>query len=304
MVRRDRPGLWLGGSATVRRIGVCAALVLGSVALLPAAAWSQHGGLPPVPSTPHLPATTLQDRPAPGAASVRLADFRGAVASAEAREVAHWAVHSGDHGAFPFIVIDKVQAQVFVFDNAGVLRGATSALLGTAPGDETVPGIGQRKLSAIRPHERTTPAGRFMAYLNRDIHGEEVLWVDYDSALSLHRMPKGQPKERRAERLASPTPEDNRITYGCINVSVSFYETVVSPLLQKTQGVVYLLPETRPAQVVFGSYSVDGAQPLRAAAPELAAPAGATPVVAAPVAEPVVAEPTRTVSSEGPALAH
>ena len=39
------------------------------------------------------------------------------------------------------------------------------------------------------PHaeERTTPAGRFVASLDRDVHGQEVLWVDYDAAISMHR---------------------------------------------------------------------------------------------------------------------
>ena len=187
----------------------------------------------------------------------KLADFRAEAASPEVRELAHWVVHSADHRNFPFVVIDKVQARVFAFDATGLLRWASNALLGAAVGDDSVPGIGQRKLSSIRPHERTTPAGRFVAYLDRDIHGEEVLWVDYDTSVSLHRIAAGQPKERRAQRLASPTPTDNRITYGCVNVAVDFYESVVSPLFQKTQGIVYVLPETRAANVVFGSYVVE-----------------------------------------------
>jgi len=202
-----------------------------------------------------VPSQLVQAAPSEGR---RLADFRAVVdASGDVRELAHWVVHSADNGSLPFMVIDKVQARVFAFDAAGQLQGATSALMGTAVGDESVPGIGTRKLSTIRPHERTTPSGRFVAYLDRDIHGEEVLWVDYDTALSLHRVVKGSPKERRAERLASSTPVDNRITYGCINVSVAFYEMVVSPLFQRTQGIVYILPETRPARVVFNSYAVE-----------------------------------------------
>ena len=163
---------------------------------------------------------------------------------------------SADNGKLPFIIIDKVNARVFVFDAQGQLRGASSALLGLAVGDDSVPGIGQRKLSSIRPAERTTPAGRFVASLDRDIHGKEVLWVDYDTAVSLHPVVKGTPKERRAERLASPSPLDKRISYGCINVPVGFYEKVVSSTFTGTNGIVYVLPETRSAQEVFGSYDV------------------------------------------------
>ncbi len=186
----------------------------------------------------------------------RRADFGGEALSAEAQEVAHWVVQSADNRNLPFIVIDKVQARVYVFHADGRLRGATSALLGLAIGDHTVPGIGQRKLSSIRPEERTTPAGRFMASIDRDIHGVDVLWVDYDSAVSLHRVVTGTPKERRAQRLASASPADKRITYGCINVPVRFFEEVVSPALTGTYSVVYVLPETQPARALFGSYPV------------------------------------------------
>ena len=187
---------------------------------------------------------------------IRLANFRSEVFSSESRKLADWIVDSADNGKLPFMIIDKVQARVFVFDAEGQLKGAAAALLGLALGDDSVPGIGQRKLSSIRPEERTTAAGRFVASLDRDIHGHEVLWVDYDSALSLHRVVAGQTKERRAERLATPSPLDNRISFGCINVPVKFYEQVVSPSFTGTNGIVYILPETRSAREVFGSYDV------------------------------------------------
>ena len=114
--------------------------------------------------------------------------------------------------------------------------------------------LGERKLSAVTPQERTTPAGRFVASLAPDLKGQEILWIDYDSALALHRVAKGTPAERRAERLQSASPDDNRISYGCINVAVAFYEGVVSPAFSHSNGVVYILPETRAAREVFGSY--------------------------------------------------
>jgi hypothetical protein len=185
------------------------------------------------------------------------ANFKQELASTAAQELAHAIVYSADNANLPFIIIDKVQAKVFVFDPQGQLRGAAPALLGFAVGDDSVPGIGHRKLSTIRPEERTTPAGRFVASLSRDLHGEEVLWVDYDAAVSLHRVVKGNPGERRAERLASATALDNRISYGCINVPVKFYDDVVSPSFKGTYGIVYVLPETRPARQVFGFYPIE-----------------------------------------------
>jgi len=70
-------------------------------------------------------------------------------------------------------------------------------------------------------------------------------------------------KEHRAERLATPTPLDNRISYGCINVPAKFYKSVVSRAFTGTNGIVYVLPETRSAEKVFASYDVDERARLR-----------------------------------------
>jgi hypothetical protein len=191
------------------------------------------------------------------AAEARRAHFGQELPSEVARHVADWALDSGDPGGLPFVIIDKTNARVFVFDAKGQLRGAASALLGLAIGDDAVPGIGQRKLSTIRPEERTTSAGRFVASLDRNLQGKEILWVDYDIAMSLHPVVAGSAKERRADRLATPSPKDNRISYGCINVPVDFFVSVVSPAFTGTDGIVYVLPETRPARQFFGTYDVE-----------------------------------------------
>ena len=240
--------------------GVLILAVVGYLLILPAAAASTSLALGLSGSAASLSDAAsaltsgeLQTAPAP---LFKLANFGQEAFSPESQKLANWVVDSADNGKLPFMIIDKVQARVFVFNAQGQLRGATAALLGLAVGDDSVPGIGQRKLSTIRPEERTTAAGRFVASLDRDVHGEEVLWVDYDTALSLHRVVTKQPKERRAERLASPSPLDNRVSYGCINVPVKFYEDVVSPSFTGTFGIVYILPETRSAREVFGSYDV------------------------------------------------
>ncbi|MFI5444259.1 hypothetical protein [Polaromonas sp. UC242_47] len=178
----------------------------------------------------------------------------------------------------PFMIVDKVHAKVLMFHADGRLQGAAPALLGLARGDDSTPGIGDRKLSTIRPEERTTPSGRFVASLGRGLRGEEFLWVDYSTALSLHRVVAGAPGEKRAQRLDSATPADNRISYGCINVPVTFYEKVVRPAFTSTNGVVYILPETRTAREVFGSYDVEGPARARDLAEAASAPVTLHPV--------------------------
>ena len=185
------------------------------------------------------------------------ANFEQEHASRKVRHVADWVVDSGDNRSMPFAIVDKTDARVFVFAADGRLRGAAPALLGLALGDDAVPGIGDRPLSTIRPQERTTPAGRFVAALDRNLRGKEILWVDYDGAISIHPVITNKPEERRLQRLATATPLDNRISYGCINVPAEFFEKVVRPAFTGTDGIVYVLPETRLTHEVFASYDVE-----------------------------------------------
>jgi hypothetical protein len=175
------------------------------------------------------------------------------VASPAAVQVIEWVRASGDHQHLPFIVIDKRQARAFAFTSAGHLRGSAAVLMGAARGDHSVPGIGERPMASIRPDERTTPAGRFEAEIGRNLQGEDILWVDYGAAVSLHRVRATNPAERRLQRLASPSPEDNRISYGCINVPRSFFDGIVLPLVKPAGGraVVYVLPDVLPVTTVF-----------------------------------------------------
>lgn len=179
------------------------------------------------------------------------ANFLGEAASDEAKFVANWVADSRDNQKLSFVIIDKKHARVYVFDASAMLIGATPVLLGAAAGDDSVTGIGQRPLNEVLPHERTTPAGRFMGEPGTNTKGEDVIWVDYDAAVSMHRVRITDPKERRLERLASLTTDDNRISFGCVNIPVAFYENVLSPEFKARYGVVYVLPEVKSVLDVF-----------------------------------------------------
>ena len=156
--------------------------------------------------------------------------------------VAAWAIRSGDHAGLPFAVIDKRAARVYLFGADGRLRGEAPVLVGMTVGDRSTPFVGDRELSSIPLPERTTPAGRFLGGWGKSTKGVRTLWVDYPTAVSIHPLASVGEGERREERLASPTPEDNRITFGCINVPPAFFEAVIRPTI--TRGAVfYVLPE-------------------------------------------------------------
>ena len=178
----------------------------------------------------------------------------------EVRSVADWVARSGDHGGTPFVIVDKRHARVFVFDANAQLTAHAPVLLGAARGDDSVPGIGERPIRDIKPAERTTPAGRFVAEGGRNLRGDDIVWIDYDAAVSMHRVITSNPSERRLERLASPTYADNRISYGCINVPVAFFNDHISPIFSgERKAIVYVLPEVHALRKVFPGY--DGAEP-------------------------------------------
>jgi len=160
------------------------------------------------------------------------------------RELARQVMASADHQGLPFAIVDKRGATLNIFDAEGRPLGSTPALLGLAPGDYYVPGVASRVKTGLSAYERTTPAGRYVSEPGRNLNGEQVVWVDYATAFAIHRMRPSAPRERRDERLASRTPDDNRITLGCVVVSVPFYERVVQPVLGQGRAVVYVLPES------------------------------------------------------------
>ncbi len=186
------------------------------------------------------------------ATPVRQPDFGREKPSRDALQVASWVLNSGDNEGSAFVIVDKVRARVFVFTPEGKLRGAAPVLLGLTKGDDTFPGVGDRELSNIAPNERTTPAGRFVAEPGVNGHGADIVWVDYEAAVSMHRVITSNPAERRLQRLQSPKPSEHRISFGCINLPAAFYEQVLAPTVAQTETIIYVLPETRPAAEVFG----------------------------------------------------
>lgn len=187
----------------------------------------------------------------PTGAQISPASLSIETASHEARQFIAWVIEKADNQGLPFLIVDKVNAQVIAFDRQGLLLGATPVLLGLARGDDAPAGIGERSLADISPEERITAAGRFVAARGENLKGKDVLWVDYDAALSLHAVISGAVTDHRLDRLATTTALDNRISYGCINVPEAFFETVVRPLFTTTISIVYILPETRSIEDEF-----------------------------------------------------
>jgi hypothetical protein len=233
--------------ATIWARAVCLGLVAASLLCSPAKA----GDSAQAEQAPALSPSNSSDA---RVLHSKHADFQKQTAPGAVKQIADWVVDSGDNKSLPFVIIHKPEAKVFVFDKDGHLKGTASVLVGLIPGDDSVSGIGTMPLSAINPEMRTTPAGRFVSTLGRDLGKLDVLWVDYPDAISLHRVINTNPAERRLERIVSPVPLDHRISYGCINVPAKFFDAIVDPTFKDTKGIVYILPEVKSLQQVFPDY--------------------------------------------------
>ncbi|GAB3645441.1 L,D-transpeptidase [Ramlibacter alkalitolerans] len=196
-----------------------------------------------------------------------LADFGSREAAPDVVHVANWVSYTHNNKKKAFVVIDKKNARLYVFDPKGKLKSDAPVLLGKAVGDDSAPGIGNKPLSQIKEEEKTTPAGRFLAIPAKNNHNDDIIWIDYNAAVSMHRMRKVKEEERRAERMATPEVDDNRISNGCVNVPPQFYNSVLRPTVVKYGAYVYVLPETRTPQQQFGAYDVTKASQLAQGAP-------------------------------------
>ena len=216
------------------------------------ATWAAHAALALAMTFASFDAASAEDAAAQPVSAVDQLP-RGQKVSKTVIELAGWIVGAKDTQGYPFAVIDKAAAQILVFGGDGRLRGAAPGLFGSAVGDHTAPGIAGLALREIPGKDRTTPAGRYVGGFGPSIDAGRVLWVDYDSAVSIHPT-ANVPGEKRAERLASRSPDDNRVTHGCINVAPDFYEQVLRPTF-KRGGVFYILPDKASLAETFPEFA-------------------------------------------------
>jgi hypothetical protein len=176
------------------------------------------------------------------------ADLARARASANVRQIAQWAIDSGDHEGLPFVVVDKELARLFSFDALGRLQASAPVLLGAARGDA--------------PEVPATPAGRFVIDTWQSSAKGTIVLVNGDVALSLYALPSPASPGRGPERLASARVEDKRISDGSLHVASDFYRQFIEPLRGQT-GIAYVLPEVLPLHSTFAPSA--SSHPLRVA---------------------------------------
>lgn len=163
--------------------------------------------------------------------------------SPEARQVGEIAVRNGDRD---FLMVDKPNSVLFYFKDGKPVFSDT-VLTGIGPADRLTPEILAKPFSApTADHEKITPAGRFtVSRQHDDLYGtifeiNEIHGKDW--ALAIHQVYVGEPREKRMERLKSPTPLDNYVSYGCINLDKKAIQYLSRTLPKKGKTPLYILP--------------------------------------------------------------
>jgi len=229
------------------------ALAVGAPPLAAATRHVHHASVPSAPAADD-PSTAADASFSDLTATALPADDASAQAPGVIGLLADWAASSGDADHGPFLVVDKLGAEVFVFDAAGALVGHAPVLVGIARGDDSMAGVGDMRMGAIPMDQRTTPAGRFVATYGPSAGEGTVLWVDYADAIGMHPVITSNPSEHRLQRIASASPDDHRISHGCINVPAKFYANVIQTAFAHG-GVVYVLPDTKTLAEVFPAFA-------------------------------------------------
>ena len=147
-------------------------------------------------------------------------------------------VGQNDNQGKQFIVADKQAGTLTMYTASGQQITSTPALFGKTAGDSV--------------SSKNTPSGRFetkQANVRTEGYGGSAQVLTQNgqnlqlggSPYAIHRVYTKYASENRQGRLDTPTATDNRISLGCINVPVDFYDTYLN---SDQDTVVYVMPET------------------------------------------------------------
>lgn len=135
-----------------------------------------------------------------------------------------------DQSKLPKIIADKRNGKISVIFPDTNKTIETPALFGKKKSD--ILNMEVYKDRSI-PNDFVTPAGIFFIkkMFSHRLNEPMLVFIEgQDRVASIHPLWMGNPKQDRAGRLRSPSPDDNRVTGGCINVDPDFFYKVLNNL--------------------------------------------------------------------------
>lgn len=145
-----------------------------------------------------------------------------------------------DDDKAPVIIADKKQATITVFYPETGAKITQPALFGKVKSNL----LDMNVYDYPNKTNYVTPSGSFplkKTYSWR-LNDDMMIYINGKNAVgAIHPLWMGNPDQKRIERLRSPTPDDNRITGGCINVDADFFYHTLNTLPDGT--LLIILPE-------------------------------------------------------------
>jgi hypothetical protein len=149
----------------------------------------------------------------------------------------------------PYVIVDKPTATAYIFDSNNQLVKSFPVLLGQTKGES--PNIANTKDSI--PTGATTPRGTFRFgehhIVNADIqlYKGKIFSIYGTENLAIHITYPKQLAER-TKALNTPTVEDNRKSWGCINISEENFDAYVTPTFGDHKShKLYITPDDSSA---------------------------------------------------------
>ena len=164
--------------------------------------------------------------------------------SAEAQKVYEAMAPAAKESGKGFIIGDKPNGKMHAFKADGSLIVSSNTLTGKDTGDV----MGK---SSLEGGPKITPAGKFTLAVAADAeYGTTFRLVEtYDGTgyIAIHSVYLGDPKEKRAERLAAGKAEESRITYGCWNLDNAVIKGKLAPnIADLNGGMMFVIPDNDP----------------------------------------------------------
>ncbi|MDQ5971191.1 MAG: hypothetical protein QG566_137 [Patescibacteria group bacterium] len=148
----------------------------------------------------------------------------------------------------PYVIADKPTATVFIFDSQNNIIAKFPALFGQAKGE--APNSADAN-SDIAGSGATTPAGSYKMSLGKNMKAQDlnlyngkIFRIEGTSNLAFHITYPGELAER-TKALKTKTTEDNRMSWGCINISEENFDKYVTPYLSKDNQKLYITPDNQ-----------------------------------------------------------
>jgi hypothetical protein len=135
------------------------------------------------------------------------------------------------------LVADKKGGTLYVYNNETGQVIKNPALFGTNKGDV----VDMNIYNSTKPSARKTPAGEYdlMQQFSLRLNEPILSFIRGTHKIgAIHPLWMKNPNQQRPQRLKSETPDDNRITNGCINVDPDFFYKVLVKIPNDTRLII------------------------------------------------------------------